>query len=87
MRSYTTNGPALSLLLSGTFPKPPNYELYVSLFLTFIILTELIEIVLHNMNCSAYNEIATMPSIEQTIRVGTADVEMVVQAANNSTGI
>lgn len=36
---------------------------------------------------SAYNEIATMPSIEQTIRVGTADVEMVVQAANNSTGI
>jgi len=39
------------------------------------------------MNCSAYNEIATMPSIEQTIRVGTADVEMVVQAANNSTGI
>eukprot|EP01036_Dinobryon_divergens_P024595 gene24595-33063_t len=36
---------------------------------------------------SAYNEIAAMPSIEQTIRVGTSDVEMVVQAANNNSGI
>ena len=31
----------------------------------------------------AYDEIAAMPSIEHTIRVGTSDVEMVVQAANN----
>lgn len=31
----------------------------------------------------AYDEIAAMPSIEHTIRVGSADVEMVVQAANN----
>lgn len=30
----------------------------------------------------AYDEIAQLPSIEQTIRVGTSDVEMVVQAAN-----
>jgi hypothetical protein len=32
----------------------------------------------------AYDTIAAMPNIEQTIRVGSADVEMVVQAANNS---
>uniref|UniRef100_A0A7S3H602 PH domain-containing protein n=1 Tax=Spumella elongata TaxID=89044 RepID=A0A7S3H602_9STRA len=31
----------------------------------------------------AYDEIAALPSIEHTIRVGTSDVEMVVQAANN----
>ena len=40
-----------------------------------------------NLAGSAYNEIAAMPSIEQTIRVGTSDVEMVVQAANNNSGI
>ena len=33
---------------------------------------------------SAYDDIAAMPNIEHTIRVGSADVEMVVQAANNS---
>lgn len=33
--------------------------------------------------CSAFDEIAASPSLEQTIRVGTADVELVVQAANN----
>lgn len=32
---------------------------------------------------SAYDEISQLPSIEQTIRVGTSDVEVVVQAANN----
>ena len=32
---------------------------------------------------SAYDEIAANPTVEQTIRVGSADVEMVVQAANN----
>lgn len=32
---------------------------------------------------SAFDEIAASPSLEQTIRVGTADVELVVQAANN----
>jgi len=31
----------------------------------------------------SYDLIAAMPSIEHTIRVGSADVEMVVQAANN----
>lgn len=31
----------------------------------------------------AYDLIAAMPSIEHTIRVGSSDVEMVVQAANN----
>jgi hypothetical protein len=33
---------------------------------------------------SAFDEIAASPSLEQTIRVGTADVELVVQAANNN---
>lgn len=32
----------------------------------------------------AYDEIAASPSVEQTIRSGSADVELVVQAANNS---
>jgi hypothetical protein len=32
---------------------------------------------------SAYDEIAAIPSVEQTIKIGSADVEMVVQAANN----
>lgn len=32
----------------------------------------------------AYDDIAAMPNIEHTIRVGSADVEMVVQAANNA---
>lgn len=32
---------------------------------------------------NAYDAIAAMPDIEHTIRVGSADVEMVVQAANN----
>jgi hypothetical protein len=31
----------------------------------------------------AFDEIASNPSLEHTIRVGTADVELVVQAANN----
>ncbi len=31
----------------------------------------------------AFDEIAANPSVEHTIRVGTADVELVVQAANN----
>jgi hypothetical protein len=35
------------------------------------------------LRCRAYDEIAALPSIEHTIRVGTSDVEMVVQAANN----
>jgi hypothetical protein len=30
----------------------------------------------------AYDEIAAIPSVEQTIKIGSADVEMVVQAAN-----
>lgn len=38
---------------------------------------------LHPFVCRAYDEIAALPSIEHTIRVGTSDVEMVVQAANN----
>lgn len=32
---------------------------------------------------SAYDEIAAIPSVEHTIKIGSADVEMVVQAANN----
>lgn len=32
----------------------------------------------------AYDDIASMPSVEHTIRVGSADVELVVQAANNT---
>eukprot|EP01033_Poteriospumella_lacustris_P007219 gene7219-5195_t len=32
---------------------------------------------------AAYDEIAAIPSVEQTIKIGSADVEMVVQAANN----
>jgi len=36
-----------------------------------------------NTVVKAYDEIAALPSIEHTIRVGTSDVEMVVQAANN----
>jgi hypothetical protein len=32
---------------------------------------------------SAYDEIAAIPSVEQTIKIGSSDVEMVVQAANN----
>ena len=32
----------------------------------------------------AYDEIAASPSVEQTIRSGSADVELVVQAANHS---
>lgn len=32
----------------------------------------------------AYDEIAASPSVEQTIRTGSADVELVVQAANNA---
>lgn len=31
---------------------------------------------------AAYDEIAAIPSVEQTIKIGSADVEMVVQAAN-----
>lgn len=31
----------------------------------------------------AYDEIAAIPSVEQTIKIGSSDVEMVVQAANN----
>lgn len=32
---------------------------------------------------AAYDEIAAIPSVEHTIKMGSADVEMVVQAANN----
>jgi hypothetical protein len=32
----------------------------------------------------AYDEIAASPSVEQTIKEGTADIERVVQAANNT---
>jgi hypothetical protein len=40
---------------------------------------------IHNEFISrAYDLIAAMPSIEHTIRQGTSDVEMVVQAANNN---
>ena len=35
------------------------------------------------IKCTAYDEIVANPTVEQTIRVGSADVEMVVQAANN----
>lgn len=31
---------------------------------------------------SGYNEIAAAPSIENTMRIGTSDVEIVVQSAN-----
>lgn len=36
-----------------------------------------------NSVVAAFDEIAASPSLEQTIRVGTADVELVVQAANH----
>ena len=32
--------------------------------------------------CDAYDEIASSPTIEHTMRAGTSDVETVVQAAN-----
>jgi hypothetical protein len=41
-------------------------------------------VVYHFLRFSAFDEIAASPSLEQTIRVGTADVELVVQAANNN---
>lgn len=40
------------------------------------------EFIFSDISFSAFDEIAANPSVEQTIRVGTADVELVVQAAN-----
>ena len=35
-----------------------------------------------SIKISGYNEIAAAPSVENTMRIGTSDVEIVVQSAN-----